>query len=109
LFIPCIPVGAAAAASVANFKQWLDSLALGCMRGGGTSNPLVKGFNGNQIPGLYDCMRSGEHARFLTSLVSQTTCQTQCAQQNLSAGRLITVQSSERGQMLMMEIKGGPF
>jgi len=109
LFIPCIPVGSTAAASAAIFRQWLDSLAVGCMTAGGSGDPLVRGFNNQRIPGLYHGMRGAEQARFLSSLVSLTTCQTQCAQQNLSAGRLITVEPSERGQMTIVELKGGPF
>lgn len=104
--LPCIPVGANAAASVQNFRMWLDELAVGSVRCG---DPLARDFDGNRLEGYYHLMKQSEHATFVNALTGQTAWTIESVQNNLNAGTLVSVEPGGRGFSQMVHMKGGPF
>ena len=101
-----IHVGATAAASVQNFRRWLDELAIGAVRCG---NPLVRDYDGNRLEGYYHLMKQPEHAAFLNAITGQTAWTIECVQNNLNAGTIVSIEPGGRGVAQMIHMKGGPF
>ena len=88
-------VGTTEVESLQNFKEWLDMFALMfCI-----SLSLVKDLNGNQIYGLFDHMKKGEHHNFEAHLSGLRLWATQCQNANISAGKYFAVSPSGRGQI----------
>ena len=106
--LPHMPVGANPAASVQNLHNWFDALALGCVQSSST-NPLVTDDSGTRLPGLYHLMRQNEHSLFMSAISVQVTWASQCTQNNLSAGSIVSIEPAGRGRPTLIPTKIGPF
>ena len=101
-----IHIGANPAASVVNFRRWLDELAQGCVLCG---SPLARDYDGNRLEGFYHLMKQPEHAAFMTALTGQIAWTSECHQNNLNAGTLVSIEPGGRGSAQMVHMMGGPF
>ena len=65
-------------------------------------SPLVRDLNNQRLPGFYDAMRQGEHMKFLSAISAQMQWGAECLNNNLSAGKIVSIEPSERGAIVMV-------
>ena len=70
--------------------------------------PLVRDVNNQRLPGFYDSMMQSEHAKFMGTIASQVQWGAECINNNLSAGKIVSVEPSERGAIVMVDNRAGP-
>ena len=103
-------IGANPAQSLQNLRDWLDSLATRLVK----ANPLVVNNDGSRAHGFYHGMKAGEHMRFIQCITRHTQVLVGCLTAGpgggpLFAGRMYSLEPTERGALQVIHVEGGFF